>query len=109
MGVHIEAQDNEALQQIRAREIQLENIDKLDIITDAVDNINIEPIENATNEIKEIVQNNLEEQPNLDELLTTMHKIAQGVVDIKRNQTNLNKKINDIQSTIDDLSGENNE
>lgn len=109
MGVHIEAQDSDTLKQIRAREVQLESIDKLNNITDAVDNINIEPIANTTNEIKNIVQNNLEEQPNLDELLNSIQKISQGIADIKRNQTNLNKKINDIQSTVDELSGDNND
>lgn len=106
MGVHIEAQDNDTLKQIRAREIQFENTNKLDNITDVVENINIDAIESTTNDIKSIVQSNLEEQPNLDELKSDMQKIAQGISDIKRSQTNLNKKIKDIQSTIDELSGD---
>lgn len=108
MAIHIEAQDSSELKQIRAREIQVESVQKLNDITDSIENINIDNIESTTNDIKNIVENNLEAQPNLDELLTSINKIAQGVTDIKRNQTNLNKKINDIQDTVDQINGDNN-
>lgn len=108
MGVHIEAQDEEVLKQIRARETQMDNIEKLNNITEVVDNINLDGIESATNEIRMMVTDNLEVQPNLDELLDSINKVAKGVSDIKRNQTNLNKKINDIQSSIDEITGDDN-
>lgn len=108
MAIHIEAQDSSELKQIRAREIQVESVQKLNDITDSIENINVDNIESTTNDIKNIVENNLEAQPNLDELLTSINKIAQGVTDIKRNQTNLNKKINDIQDTVDQINGDNN-
>lgn len=108
MGVHIEAQDEEVLKQIRARETQMDNIEKLNNITEVVDNINLDGIESTTNEIRMMVTDNLEVQPNLDELLDSINKVAKGVSDIKRNQTNLNKKINDIQSSIDEITGDDN-
>lgn len=109
MGVHIETQDNDVLKQVRAREMQLENTEKLDIITEAVDNINLDNIESTTNEIKDIVVNNLEEQIYLDDLLILMEKISQGISDIKRNQTNINKKIKNLQEAVDNLGSDNNE
>ena len=108
MGVHTEAQDEEVLKQIRARETQMDNIEKLNNITEVVDNINLDGIESTTNEIRMMVTDNLEVQPNLDELLDSINKVAKGVSDIKRNQTNLNKKINDIQSSIDEITGDDN-
>lgn len=108
MGVHIEAQDEEVLKQIRARETQMDNIEKLNNITEVVDNINLDGIESTTNEIRMMVTDNLEVQPNLDELLDSINKAVKGISDIKRNQTNLNKKINDIQSSIDEITGDDN-
>lgn len=109
MAVHFEAQDEDIYKQVRARETQLENIDKLDNITETVDNMNIDGIEANTNDIKVMVENNLENQTNIDDLADTLNKITQGISDIKRSQTNINKKINDLQSTVDDLAGDNNE
>ena len=109
MGVHIEVQDTDIIKQVRARETQLDNIERLNTISEAVDNINTESIEITTNEIKNIVQDNLQEQPNLDEILESMQKVAQGISDIKRSQTNLNKKIKDLQTTVDELHGDNND
>lgn len=108
MGVHIEAQDEDVLKQIRARETQMDNIEKLNNITEVVDNINLDGIESTTNDIRMMVTDNLETQPNLDELLESINKVAKGVSDIKRNQTNLNKKINEIQNSIDDITGDDN-
>lgn len=105
MGVHIEAQDEDTYKQIRARELQLENTEKLVELHETVNNIDLDNIESNTNEIKRMVVNNLETQPNLEDVMDTINKIAQGISDIKRNQTNLNKKINDIQNTIDDIEG----
>jgi len=107
MGVHIEAQDADDLKQIRAREIQLESVQKLNNITDSIDNINLDNIETTTNDIRSMVETNLEQQPDLNELLTSINKIAQSVTDIKRNQTNLNKKINDIQDSVNQINGDN--
>lgn len=107
MAVHFEAQDNDTYQQVRARETQLDNIEKLENINEVVNNMNLDAIESTTNDIKTMVVDNLEAQPNLDKLLDTLNKVAQGVTDIKRNQTNINKKINELQDTVDQINGDN--
>ena len=107
MAVHFEAQDNDTYQQVRARETQLDNIEKLENINEVVNNMNLDAIESTTNDIKTMVVDNLEAQPNLDTLLDTLNKVAQGVTDIKRNQTNINKKINELQDTVDQINGDN--
>lgn len=109
MPTYIEAQDDDILKQVRARETQLENMEKLELISDAVDNINVDDIAVTTTEIKEVVIDNLQNQPNIEDLLSGINKISQGITDIKRNQTNLNKKINDIQAVVDEMNGDSND
>lgn len=100
MGIEIEGQTRDEVKHIRTREKQQENIDKLQEVSDMVDNFNIDGIEADTKTIKNVVMNNLENQTNLDDLSETLNKVAQGITDIKRNQTNLNKKINEIQKQV---------
>ena len=100
MGVEMEGQDSNEVQHIRTRETQMENMEKLNNVTDMVDNLNIDGIESDTKTIRDVVMNNLENQANLDDISDTLDKIAQGITDIKRSQTNLNKKINDIQEKV---------
>lgn len=100
MAIEMEGQTKEEHARIRAREIQIENIEKLNNVTDMVDNINIDGIEQDTKTIKEVVLNNLENQIDLDDLAENINKISQGISDIKRNQTNINKKIKDIQEKV---------
>lgn len=100
MGVEIEGQTPEEVEHIRTREVQQENMKKLSEVTDMVDNINIDGIESDTKAIRHMVTNNLENQTDLDDLSNTLDKVVQGITDIKRSQTNLNKKINEIQDKI---------
>lgn len=100
MGFEIEGQTSNDVKHIRTREIQQENIEKLNQVTDMVDNINIDGIETDTQIIKEVVMNNLENQTNLDDISETLNKLTQGITDIKRSQTNINKKLNDIQNKV---------
>lgn len=100
MGVEFEAQTPAEHQQIKTRELQKENMEKLDEVTDLVNNISFDGVENDTKVIKEIVTNNLENQTNIDDISDTLDKVVQGITDIKRNQTNLNKKIKEIQEQI---------
>ena len=100
MGVEIEGQTPEEVEHIRTREVQQENMKKLSKVTDMVDNINIDGIESDTKAIRHMVTNNLENQTDLDDLSNTLDKVVQGITDIKRSQTNLNKKINEIQDKI---------
>lgn len=102
MGIEMEGQTKEEYREIKTRELQMENMDKLNTVTDMVDNINIDGIESDTKVIKEMVFNNLETQANLDDVLNSINKVAQGISDIKRSQTNLNKKINELQDKIGD-------
>ena len=44
--------------------------------------------------------NNLENQTDIDDVSNDLTKVLQGIADIKRSQTNLNKKINEIQDKI---------
>lgn len=100
MGIEFEGQTSNEVEQIRRREVQKESIDKLNKVSDMVDNINIDGIESDTKTIREMVTNNLENQINLDDISDTLDKVFKGITDIKRNQTNINKKINDIQDKI---------
>lgn len=100
MAIEMEGQSANEAAHVRTREIQKENMEKLNDVTDMVNNINIDGIEMDTKTIKDIVVDNLENQANLDDMSDTLNKISQGISDIKRSQTNLNKKINDIQEKI---------
>lgn len=100
MGIEMEGQNSNDVKHIRTREIQQENINKLQELGDMVENINIDGVESDTKTIKNIVMNNLENQTNLDDMSETLDKISQGIADIKRSQTNLNKKINEIQKQV---------
>lgn len=101
MGFELEAQDEIEFRQVRARELQLDNTDKLNQVSDALSDVNLSAIESQTKEIKSLVITNLEEQTDLDEIFVNINKIAQGISDIKRSQTNLNKKLNELQNQIE--------
>lgn len=100
MAIEMRGQDASEVSHIRTREVQKENIEKLNDISDMVDNINIDGIEGDTKVIKDIVMSNLENQTNLDDISEALGKISQGITDIKRSQTNLNKKINELQDKV---------
>ncbi len=100
MAIEMEGQSQRETQEIRTREIQQENMEKLNLVNDMVNDISLDGIETNTEIIKEVVLNNIESETNLDELSEQINKISQGISDIKRSQTNLNKKINDIQEKV---------
>ena len=100
MAIEMEGQDSNEVQHIRTRETQAENMERLDELGDMVDNLNIDGIESDTKAIRNMVTNNLENQTNLDDISDTLSKISQGISDIKRSQTNINKKINEIQDKV---------
>ena len=100
MAIEMEGQDSNELKHIRTREIQKENMAKLKEVSDMVDNINIDGIESDTKIIKEVVFNNLEKQTDLDDISEKLDKLAKSISDVKRSQTNLNKKINEIQDKV---------
>ena len=100
MGVEMEGQNSNQVQHIRTRETQKENMEKLEQVTDMVDGLNIDGIETDTKTIKNVVMENLENQTNLDDISNTLNKVVQGITDIKRSQTNINKKINELQDKV---------
>lgn len=100
MAIEMEGQTRETVKNIRTREVQKESVEKLNLVSDMVDSINIDGIESDVKEVKDVVVNNLENQTNLDDLYDAVTKISQGITDIKRSQTNMNKKINDIQEKV---------
>lgn len=100
MGVEMEGQNSNQVQHIRTRETQKENMEKLEQVTDMVDGLNIDGIETDTKTIKNVVMENLENQANLDDISNTLNKVVQGITDIKRSQTNINKKINELQDKV---------
>lgn len=106
MGVHLEVQREDEVMHLRSRELQMENTKKLnDIIpiVETINDINLNQIENDTSEIKDIVSKNLEEQPNLDELLESMDKLSKGLSSIKGQLTKLSKKMDDFNKQIEGL------
>lgn len=96
----MEGQSAETHQKIKNRELQQESIRKLNEVSDLVDNINIDSIEMDTSEIKNMVYNNLESQTNIDDIAESIDKISKGISDIKRNQTNMNKKLKELQEKV---------
>lgn len=100
MAIEMEGQSQKETQEIRTREIQQENMEKLNTVNDMVNEISLDGIETDTKIIKDVVLNNIESETNLDELSEQINKISQGISDIKRSQTNLNKKIKDIQDKV---------
>ena len=100
MGVEIEAQNESEVRQIKARETQLENMERLNDLTETINDINIDNIEYTTNDIKDLLVTNLDEQTNLDDIFDAVKDIAKEVSSIKKSQTNVVKKVNSIEKQI---------
>lgn len=100
MGVEIEAQNESEVRQIKARETQLENIERLNNLTETINDINIDNIEYTTNDIKDLLVTNLDEQTNLDDIFDAVKDIAKEVSSIKKSQTNVVKKVNSIEKQM---------
>lgn len=100
MGVEIEAQNESEVRQIKARETQLENMKRLNDLTETINDINIDNIEYTTNDIKDLLVTNLDEQTNLDDIFDAVKDIAKEVSSIKKSQTNVVKKVNSIEKQM---------
>ena len=99
MGAHLEVQNEQEVMQIRSRELQLENTEKLDNIIPIVETINdvdLNQIEASTSEIKEIVATNLEGQPNLEILLEEIRKANKSISSMKGQITKLSKEVKEL-------------
>lgn len=100
MGVEIEAQNESEVRQIKARETQLENMERLNDLTETINDINIDNIEYTTNDIKDLLVTNLDKQTNLDDIFDAVKDIAKEVSSIKKSQTNVVKKVNSIEKQM---------
>ena len=99
MGVQIEVQDHTEVMQIKSRELQLENTEKLNNLTPIVESIgdvNLSQIESDASDIKNIVIQNLDEQTDLDEIHEAIEKINKNISILKGQVTKTSKKIDQI-------------
>lgn len=109
MGKHIEVQEHREVMEIKSRELQRENTEKLnDIIpvVQAIDNVDLNQIESNTSEIKDIVAQNLEEQPNLEEVTEGIEKLSKSISSMKSQITKLSKTINELNKALEESNNE---
>lgn len=105
MAVHFEAQEEEEVVQIRSRELQLESIEKMEKmvpVVENIDSINFDKIESNTNEIKNMVTNNLEQQPDISELYNLIEDLSKNLSTIKGQITKVSNKITELSNSIDE-------
>jgi len=106
MGVEIEIQTHEEVAQLRTREIQQENTQKLEQIiptVEAIDSVDLPTIEQNTNQIKNMVFNNIDQQTDLDEIADMLNTISKGIVEIKKSNTRITNAIKKNTERIDEL------
>lgn len=99
MGAHLEVQDEQEVMQLRSRELQLENTEKLENIipiVETINNVDLNQIETSTSEIKEMVSTNLEDQPNIEILLDEIKKANKNISIMKGQITKLSKEIKEL-------------
>lgn len=104
MGVQIEVQDHTEVMQIKSRELQLENTEKLNNLTPIVEGIgdvNLSQIESDASDIKNIVIQNLDEQTDLDEIHESIERINKNISTLKGQVTKVSKKIDQIIEILD--------
>ena len=103
MGIHLEVQDEQEVIQLRSRELQLKNTEKLENIMPIVETINevdLNKIETSTSEIKNIVSSNLEDQPDLQDILKEIQKINKNIGTVKSQITKLSKEVKEIAKQV---------
>ena len=103
MGIHLEVQNEQDVIQLRSRELQLENTEKLENIMPIVETINevdLNKIETSTSEIKNIVSSNLEDQPDLQDILEEIQKINKNIGTVKSQITKLSKEVKEIAKQV---------
>ena len=105
MGVQIEVQDHTEVMQIKSRELQLENTEKLNNLTPIVEGIgdvNLSQIESDASDIKNIVIQNLDEQTDLDEIHESIERINKNISTLKGQVTKTSKKIDQILEMLNE-------
>lgn len=107
MGIHIEGQTKEDVKNIRSRELQLENTEKLDNIIpviDVLEEIDLKQIEEHTSEIKDIVQENLESQPNIEDIMAQFDDVSQEINNMKKSMTQLKKTATETKKLMAEMN-----
>lgn len=105
MGVHIEAQDHNEVMQIRSRELQMENTQKLNEIipvVQSIDEVNLPQMENHTKEIKDMIVNNIDNQIDLDDINDNINRLSKQITEVKKSQTRLNNSFKALSDKIDE-------
>lgn len=106
MAVHIEAQEKQEVMQVRSRELQLDSIQKMEEMVPTVENINnvdFDKIESDTNEIKDMIINNLDEQPDISELYELMKDFSKNLSTIKGQITKVSNKVTELSNSVEEL------
>lgn len=105
MGVEIEAQNKSEVMQLKTRELQQENVEKLnDIIpvVNDIENVDFQKIANDTSNIQDIVSQNLEDQVDLDKMYDAVMTISKGITEIKKSNTRLSNAVKETQAKLDE-------
>ena len=103
MGIHIETQSTQEAMQVRSRELQIENTEKLnDIIpiVEDIENIDLNKIESNTQDIKDMIIENLDNQTNLDDILDAINSVGKNISTVKGQVTKLSKKVEALENKI---------
>lgn len=109
MGVHIEAQDNSEVIQIRSRELQLENTEKLEQIipvVDTISDVDLPNMESDTKEIKKMIIDNIDNQTNLDDIANALDKTTKSITELKKSMTRLSNSIKEMNEKLEKLEGD---
>lgn len=109
MGVHIEAQDNSEVIQIRSRELQLENTEKLEQmipIVETIENVDLNAIESNTNDIKDMIINNIDEQIDLNDIADALNKTNKGITELKKSMTRLSNTVKEMNEKLEKFDGD---
>lgn len=103
----LEVQDKQEVMQVRSRELQLESVQKMNEeiipVVENINNIDFEKIESDSAEIRDIVSQNLQEQPDLSELLEALNNVSKSISNMKGQITKVSNKITELSNTIDNL------
>lgn len=106
MGVHFEAQDASEVIQVRSRELQIENTEKLEQIipvVQTIEDVNLPNMESDTKDIKEMIVNNIDNQVDLDILADSLDKANKGIIELKKSITRLNNTMKEVIQKVEDL------
>ena len=108
MGIEIETQTLTEVQQVRSRELQQENTEKLNQITsvvETIDEVDLQGIEQNTSEIKDMIVTNLDDQTDINELYQMMQDFKKSLTEVKKTMTRVNNNLKEHKEIIQDIAG----